>query len=511
MARKKIFLFLLILFILVVFSFFKTKRTQQKFEFFEVKRGKIEEVISESGILKKGELVNLSFKISGKIERIYVVEGETVKANDILAKIENKQFKIQLEEARFALNSIQANLNKLLAGASEEDKKIAQDNVEAARIGVQLAKSNLNSAYQKTLFFLESTESMAIYVFEKVKDIQEGYFYSTDIYSITIKKEKDKIENSLLEIQKSLGETKKEFSFERVDNAILKIKEELGKIFNSLSLIRKTCQESPSQIFLATEISTLDNLKNNINSTLMDLVDLENSLSSLKISLSNAEIQLQGTKDQLEKILAPPRQEDVDFYIAQREQMMAKIKLLESQIEDTILRAPVDGIISEIKKKEGEIVQGMFQDVVLTILPEGKFEIETDIYEGDIVKIKTGDKVEIIFPPFKEKTFFGKVTFINQTEKMKEGVVYYKVKIQPENLPENVFPGMTCDLKIITQEKEEVLILPREFLQKKSGRYFVEVLEHGKKIEKEVEIGIVGEDFVEVLSGLKEREKVILF
>ncbi|MBC7074142.1 efflux RND transporter periplasmic adaptor subunit, partial [Candidatus Parcubacteria bacterium] len=198
---------------------------------------------------------------------------------------------------------------------------------------------------------------------------------------------------------------------------------------------------------------------------------------------------------------------------AQELQIKEKEKLLseaERNLKKHYLYSPAKGTISKIYLKEGETVNLMGQNLAFQILPDSPFEIKVDIYENEIPKITLNTPVEISFPQFPNEIFFGKVSFISQVPKIKEGVVYYEVKIKPEKLPEKVFSGMSCDVKIIVKEKEDVLVLPREALKKKEGKYFVEVLKEGKKIEKEIGVGIFGEDFVEILSGLKEGEKVIL-
>jgi HlyD family secretion protein len=159
----------------------------------------------------------------------------------------------------------------------------------------------------------------------------------------------------------------------------------------------------------------------------------------------------------------------------------------------------------------------MITESFISLIPDTPFQIEVDIYEEDVVKIEIGDLVEINFIAFPEKTFKGRVIAIDPAEKLIEGVVYYKVTIEPDNdenfekIKEKLKPGMTADVYIEIERKENVLVIPQIALYKKEKKFFVKVLKEGIIKEREVKVGIFGSnDKVEILSGLKENEEIII-
>ena len=159
-------------------------------------------------------------------------------------------------------------------------------------------------------------------------------------------------------------------------------------------------------------------------------------------------------------------------------------------------------------------------DTIVALLPAVPFEIETDIYEEDVVKINIGNPVDISLIAFPDQIFKGEVASIAPAEKLMDGVVYYKITITfhtpissgtVEKIPEGVKPGMTADLIIQTAQKENVLIIDEEGVQEKDDKIFVEVLKDGKIEEREIETGLLGsDDMIEIISGLEAGEKVIL-
>jgi RND family efflux transporter MFP subunit len=226
-------------------------------------------------------------------------------------------------------------------------------------------------------------------------------------------------------------------------------------------------------------------------------------------SVSNAEGDLESAKNSLELIISSPDEEDIKLYEAQVEKAQTKIDYLSEQINDSYIVSPLGGQISEVVKRQGEMVSAGSK--VLGFLPESSFQVEVDIYEEDIVKMDVGNPVEISFIAFPEEVFQGEVFFISPVEKIVDGVVYYEVKIEFKEVPEGIKPGMTADLKIETESKENVLYVPESAIQKKEGKRIVKVFKEGETEEREVKIGLEGSDgSVEIISGISEGEKIIL-
>jgi RND family efflux transporter MFP subunit len=214
----------------------------------------------------------------------------------------------------------------------------------------------------------------------------------------------------------------------------------------------------------------------------------------------------------LSLVTAESRQVDIDLYQAQIRQAEARVLLYENQLLQSRLVSPLSGKIAEINKRVGELVQPALQDAVMVILPEIPYEIRADIYEEDVVKTAIGNPVDITLVAFPGKTFAGRIVSISPAEKLVDGVVYYEVTIGLDKAPEGMKPGMSADIVIKTNSKDNVLIVPEEAIMINDARNFVEVFVDGKIEEKDVEVGLEGtsDDMVEIISGLEEGEKVIL-
>jgi len=532
---KKIILTIVVILLLAVgiYQGF-LKKEEPVFTLAEVSRGNIVQEVSETGVVKKGEEINLSFKNTGRIEKIYVEVGNQIKSGENLAKLGTTQLQIQLQEAKAALDLAQAQLEKLLAGASQEEIQMAEtaiDNAETALKSTQQnledveasAEEDLKAAYEDALNVLDDSYLKADNALRVADLIQRAYFVQSDQEGIRVRDNKDKIEKAISQVEPYLDTAKTDSTHSNIDIALPQMKDALDKIYSALRFIREVCEQPTYRNNVSSADKTsLDTQKAYINTALTNVTNSQQTISSTKVTnesdintaksaISQAEGALKLARDELTLLLASPRQEDINLYEAQVNQAEAQVNLLENQIQDATLTSPVNGQITKINKRVGEMVQPMLQDAVITLLPAAPFEIEADIYEEEVVKMNIGNQVSISLVAFPEQVFQGKVISIKPAEKIIEGVVYYGVAIAFEEIPEGVKPGMTADVIIKTASKENVLIVPQDALQKKDNKTIVEVLKEGNIENREIEAGLFGSnDMVEVISGLEEGETIIL-
>ena len=510
--RKRIIISIIIF--LVVFGVYQGffKKERPTFNLAEVVRGEITQEVSETGQVKKGEEINLSFKNAGRIEKIYVEVGEKVKEGDILAKLDTAPLKIQLQEAKAASDIARAKLNKLSAGPTQEEIKIAQTAVKNSQVALDTARQGLKDAGEDALNVLDDSYLKAYNAFNEVDLIQRTYFTADDQEGIKVRENKDKTAAGMTQAKSYLDIAKADSTNEKINTSLSEMKKALEIASDALKIIRETCEEPTYRnLVSSTNKTSLDTHRGYINTAITNLANSQQSIISAKFAIESAEGVLQAAEDDLALTTAPARQEDIDLYQAQVAQAQAQVQLLENQIEEAVLVSPTNGQITKIAKQVGENVQSMTGDVVITLLPDAPFQIKANIYEEDVIKMKIGNPADISFVAFPEKVFKGKIISIDPAEKLIEGVVYYEVTIALEEMPEGLKPGMTTDLVIKTAQKENVLTVPQDAIQNKEGKTIVEVLKGEKFEEREIEIGLKGSnDIVEVISGLEEGEKVTI-
>lgn len=179
------------------------------------------------------------------------------------------------------------------------------------------------------------------------------------------------------------------------------------------------------------------------------------------------------------------------------------------------LVSPVNGIITEVNNKPGEILgTGVIKETFSRVMSLD-FIIQSKVPESDIVKVKLGQHAKVTFDALTlDDVFDGEIIEIDPASTNVQGVVYYNIKLKLNTVDMRVKPGMSLNIDIATAEKNDVIMIPARAIKTEENKKFTEVLKaDGITTEKVfIETGLEGDEgMVEVRSGLKGGEKVVTF
>ncbi len=166
---------------------------------------------------------------------------------------------------------------------------------------------------------------------------------------------------------------------------------------------------------------------------------------------------------------------------------------------DYVLKSEINGIIYSLTKSKGEIVGA--QTPIAIIGDAGKFILEMQVDEYDILKIKKGLTVLVTLESYKGKVFEAKVTKINPL--MNERSKTFLVEAQFVEQPEILYPNISFEANIVINSKEKAILIPRDYLLNDS---FV-VKPNGDKVA--VKTGLKDYQKIEILSGVSESQELI--
>jgi HlyD family secretion protein len=158
---------------------------------------------------------------------------------------------------------------------------------------------------------------------------------------------------------------------------------------------------------------------------------------------------------------------------AQVAQTEAALRFAETNLRYTKIVSPVDGIVVSRSVDVGQTVAASFQTPTLFVIAQDltKMQIDANIDEADIGKIKTGQDVEFTVDAYPDSTFHGIVDEIRIAPITVQNVVTYDVVIKVENSDLRLMPGMTANVSIIVASKDAILKIPNAALRfKPSGK-----------------------------------------
>lgn len=203
----------------------------------------------------------------------------------------------------------------------------------------------------------------------------------------------------------------------------------------------------------------------------------------------------------------------------------SSLEVTQSDLAETIITAPMDGVIVGEPLTPGTMaVQGNNNPtVIMRIADLSSKQIKAKIDETDIGSVKVGQTAEFTVDAYTDKKFKAKVSGISQTDVTNSwdtttgssssassaSVIYYFVTLDVEDPNNDLLPGMTARVEVKTSEKKGVVAVPIASLKTNAnGSYVLVVKGDGTTEERPVKTGIYSDDYVEIVDGVNEGEKV---
>jgi len=176
-------------------------------------------------------------------------------------------------------------------------------------------------------------------------------------------------------------------------------------------------------------------------------------------------------------------------------------KKLEAEMKNAEVRAPIDGILTNVQTIDGELVSDGNE---LFTVSSRKTYVRGEVNEEDVGEVKPGMKAKVQLYAYRTRTFTGRVTSIQPAAD--PTTQRYTVVLEMENPPDNMMVGMTGEMNIITGEHENALLVPTRALLVDQAL----VANGGMVQRRTINVGFRTLDFSEALSGLAEGDRVIV-
>lgn len=496
----KILIFGGILAVIVGGYIYFTLDDSSKYKTIIVSRGEIVQEVSVTGKVKSANNVDLAFDQSGKIYAVYAKVSDKVYAGKVIVSLYNNDLYAELLGAQSDLKSRQADLDALIRGTRDEEIRVQEAQVESAEVSVNEAKKNLvdkiNDAYTKTD---DAVRYKVDTLFTSPRSTSPQLIFHPSDVQVEIN-----AENGRVAMEVSLVAWKNSIDKLNVSGDLTAYTNEAKGILNQAKLFFDIMAIAVNEQTSDTWKSDVSTARTNINTATVNLTTAEE-----KLKIAQATLILEQSELDLKK--AGATQEDINAQKAKVEQAEANVKNIQSKIEKTFLRSPINGIVSKQDAKVGEIA--FANTILVSVISENKFEMEANIPEVDISKVKIGDSVKATLDAYGvNEVFEAVIVKIDPAETMIEGVATYKTTIQFVSESEKIKSGMTANIDILTAQSDNALIIPQRAVINENGNKFVKILNQNNEVEKiEIQTGIRGSDGnIEVIEGLKEGDLVII-
>jgi HlyD family secretion protein len=221
-----------------------------------------------------------------------------------------------------------------------------------------------------------------------------------------------------------------------------------------------------------------------------------------EIALQQAQLSL----DQLQNP-QPPTQDQIAAQQAAVQSAAQALAQKQQQLAQLTVTAPVDGKVVAVNVNPGDNVGT--NTAVVQLQAAGALQVVAPIDELDVGKVKLGMPVQVVVNAFPDVPYTGKVAAIAPTAQTQNGVSMFPVTISLDNA-QNLLPGMSATAIIQVAHADRTLRVPAQAVTLVNGnRGVVRVLEGGRPVPVQVTVGLVGSDWVQILSGLQPGQPVV--
>lgn len=235
------------------------------------------------------------------------------------------------------------------------------------------------------------------------------------------------------------------------------------------------------------------------------------TLEQAKLSLEEAEKNYIRNQELIKRELIPEQEFQAQEALYKQRQLdfqnsTENFKNLQLQLNWTKIRALSEGYITERLIEVGDRVNANQQ--VYTIEDFKPLLIRVFVPTSDAIQLKTGMPAEVMTNVLKGTVFPGDVKLINPRIDVQTGTVKVTVEVFDESL--HLKPGMFVEVRIAIGAKEDVLVIPRKAILYKQNKTYVFVLKRNQVSQREILLGMIEEDHVEVTSGLDDGEVIVI-
>jgi len=202
-------------------------------------------------------------------------------------------------------------------------------------------------------------------------------------------------------------------------------------------------------------------------------------------------------------------QETVATAQANLAQLKAAVDLSLASLEETRIRAPFDGLITDVHVESGESL--VIGAPVVDLVDDSGITVEAAVDEADAGRIKVGMPVRVTCDAYPDEPFPGSLMWVSQVvERDLRQNRHLQVEVGLDGASPRLKVGMSADIEIVVRKREEVLYVPTNTVMRHGDIQQVYVLTAGRARLRTIQTGLSNWERTEVTGGLRRGELVVV-
>jgi HlyD family secretion protein len=434
-----------------------------------VREGPLALKVSETGTVQPLLQVEVKSKVGGRIKRMYVDEGDWVKAGQIVAELEVPELERQADQTRAQVDAARARVNEERAALTLAERQTAAelDQAKAALAEAQARLEQVRAGPRQQ----EIARAKAA--------VGEAQVRVADARR-TLERKRDLLAKGFVSQQ--------EVDAAQTENDVTK--QALDQAQESLNLL--LAGSRPEEVRAAEQ-------------------EVARSRALLAVASANLQ-QVALRKATIAQALAAERQ------------IEKVLEEVETRLHDAVIFAPRSGRVIRRSIREGELITSGVATFtagmpIVTIADLSKMLVKVNLNEVDIARVHLGAPAEITLDALHGRRFHGRVSKIapSSTEGLaatdlppgRQAIVRFPVEVEISDPCPEMRPGMTANIDLIIERADRAVFVPNDAVHGSPQRRVWLMTPEGLR-EQPVETGIVNETYTQIKSGLKAGDKVAL-
>lgn len=503
------------------FAIFRTEK-----ETITLVRQDIREEVGGGGVVAAAGEMNMGFTHGGTIAEVYVKEGDAVKKDDALVRLDVAEKEAERAQYKAKIEVEKLKLSQLLSGAEKKEVALVESKIAAATAALDHARKELEDArlreenelaqhyalatdYSDTILLNAENAAQALLGIYDEQNKFKSIFIIADSQKRSEAEWQIMLERTALEnIKRASRAIKQGLARDAVDSTLSNLKTNLEVIRAALQKTSEVLGDA-TMVFGAPDISgyrtTVAVQRSVVNATQTAILTFEQNIALQKSAgaaavraAENKAAETENMQRTLERELAVKKAFTESAAIAleqaQIKEYESNLEVIERQVADSVLRAPFDSVVRRVFVRRGSLV--LRDAPAAALAPLSELQVDAVVSESDGRKVAIGDSVDIVWQEGKSG---GRVVHV-QGESV---AVHFESE---ESAP---VLGVRVAVRIYATIKKDVVLVPNRFIEEENGMPYVYTKEGGEEKRTAVFTGMEWRGGTEVVEGVSEGDVLV--
>ena len=511
--------------------------------------------ITASGAVQPIQRVNLSPKNQGRLAELYVKQGDRVQAGQIIARMESRDLEAKLRQAQARLKNSKANLAKQETGSRPEE--IAAARARLNQVEARLSQLQVGSRPEE----IAAARARLSQVGARLSQLQAG---SRQEEIAVARARLDGIQANLSQLQSGKRPEEIAQGKARLEQAITRWQDaKTGSLKEEIEQAKARIEAAKAELELTTKrLERYQKLVNEgaitrdayeeyvrddrrVNANLQEaekrleqltqfrLAEIERLTAAMEEEkqafqllekgarleeIVRAEAEVAEARSQLEQLVNGTRPEEIARAEAEVAEAKAQVRYQEILLEETKVRAPFSGVITQRYASQGAFVtpatsasNATFASSTSIVALARGLEVLAKVPEANIGQITSGQTVEVVADAYPDQVFKGKVKLIAPEAIVERNVTLFEVEVALETGKEKLRSGMNVDLQFLGDRFDNALVVPTVAIVTKKGETGVLVPDAKNQPKfRPIILGFNIGNQIQVLQGIKAGDLVFI-